>query len=111
MAKTCVIAAAVALAVTLAPAVHADPGYDPSYDATDPDQHFEHLLDKNGVLFDFPLEKHEAKNVCRWLGEGYSLRAVANQLAENGGYTSDEAWEIMSSSIIAYCREFVPPRH
>jgi hypothetical protein len=88
---------ATAALIGLATPAHADPSYDPG----DPDQTFAHLLAQGGVLFNFNLEKSEAKYACDSYRSGESAVQVVHDLMQSGGYPFYVANGIFSAGMVA----------
>lgn len=98
-------AAAVAAVATvgLAAPSHADDDYDS-------DQTFSRLLARSGLLFNFPLEKHEGQRYCESVIDGESPLDAVQDLVRNGAYSFDVANGITSAAMVAYCECTVSAR-
>lgn len=64
------------------------------------DETFSQLLSSDGTLFNFNLQKMQAKRACD--REAYGLDAV-QLLMRDGGYSFDVANSIVSAGSVAYC--------
>jgi hypothetical protein len=103
--RTILIAAAIAVAaVGLAAPSHADTD-DPESDAT-----FARLLDNEGILFNFRLEKYQGQRYCRSVIDGDTPVDATQDLMRNGSYSWDVANGITSAAMVAYCECTVSER-
>jgi hypothetical protein len=67
------------------------------------DKNFRMLLEDDGILFNFKLEKSEAKTVCGRLAAGMSGLHATYMLMDEGGYPWDVANSLASAGEVAYC--------
>ena len=103
--RTILIAAAIAVAaVGLAAPSNAD-NDDPASDET-----FGRLLEDDGLLFNFPLEKYQGQRYCRSVIEGDTPLDATKELMRNGSYSFDVANGITSAAMVAYCECTVSAR-
>ena len=96
--RTSLIAAAIAVAaVGLAAPSHAD-NDDPASDEL-----FSRLLDEEGLLFNFRLEKYQGQRYCESIIDGEATLDATRDLMRNGSYSFDVANGISSAASTAYC--------
>jgi hypothetical protein len=81
--------------LTLAAPSHADDG--------ESDQTFRRLLDHEGLLFNYPIEKYQGQRYCEAVIDGDQPIDATNDLARDGAYSFDIANGISSAAMVAYC--------
>ncbi|MDQ1249242.1 MAG: hypothetical protein QG597_3616, partial [Actinomycetota bacterium] len=67
------------------------------------DQSFMELLDQQGVLFSFNLEKYQGQWYCRDVIDGVDSYEATENLMRDGGYSHDVANSITSAAGAVYC--------
>jgi hypothetical protein len=72
-------------------------------DDTVSDEMFSKLLSDDGLLFNFPLEKHEGQRWCEAVIGGESRVQASQDLQSNGAYSWDVAEGIGAAAGVSYC--------
>ena len=67
------------------------------------DELFSRLLDEDGLLFNFRLEKHQGQRFCESIIDGEAPLDATHDLMRDGAYSFDVANGIASSASEAYC--------
>ena len=93
-----VLATALAAPLLWAAPAEADPDIENAED-----QSFMELLDQQGVLFSFNLEKYQGQRYCKDIIDGVDSLAAKEDLMRDGGYSFDVANAIGSAAAVAYC--------
>lgn len=84
-------------------------GADPDDWATTPDQDalFRSLLDIDGTVFNFKMERYQGLRYCHDLRAGKDVISATDDLAKYGGYSWDVANSISTAAGGAYCPDAV----
>jgi hypothetical protein len=98
MLKASLVAAVAALALIVPATAAADPNV-----LTPEDQSFMQLLDSNGLLFNFKLQRYQGQRYCREVMDGESSLEAKESLMRDGAYSFDVANGIGSTAGVAYC--------
>jgi len=100
MKRRCAAAAMVVAALSLA--IPATGSADPDV-YTEQDRTFITLLEKRGTLFNFRLQRDQAKRACEDLSYGERPMDAVKRLMDLGAYSFDVAKTIVVAGSVAYC--------